>query len=287
MGSAHGEFVDIKLIYGKESEKARRWNLLIFAEGYVKTDLGAGKPFDTDARALSTAIRGIFPLNEFPDAINVYRVDVSSKDPGAMDPARCGGTNATPDTYFDASYCGARSQRSFLTADYDAAVIMANDKLPEWDGLVILVNSIVPGGSARNQVAVCSKTGMTDYIAHELGHVFGLADEYVLWHDTFSGPEPAEINATLARTLADLDPLWAGQVAQGTPIPTKLNTTCKNQKKAKNPAAADGTIGTFEGAWEVSCGVFRPSTVCRMITPADSFCAVCAEAIREILRGHS
>jgi hypothetical protein len=127
---------------------------------------------------------------------------------------------------------------------------------------------------------------LIDYLGHELGHVFGLADEYVLSDDVWLGGEPAQVNATVAKTMATLDPLWAAKITQ-TPIPTQLNTGCKNQNRVVNQNFPSGTIGLFEGACEHGCGVFRPAATCKMASnKSDPYCAVCADAIREQLRAH-
>lgn len=201
MGRRHGSFVRIEKIIDQGAD-AIRFNLVIFAEGYISTDLGAGHAFDTDALAAANALFAIPPFFDYRHAINVHRVDVSSTNPGARDPGICGGSGANPRTYFNASYCNY-GQRDFLMADYDQAIRLANQHCPDWDGCLILVNAGVPGGSAKGKVAVCAKQGMSDYIGHEMGHVFGLAEEYVLSNTPWT-LEPAEINATLETRL----PIW-------------------------------------------------------------------------------
>src|SRR5437762_1627021 len=159
-----------------------RWNLRILAEGYRATEL---TQYHTDVQNFLTTLRGTPPYDELFCGINVYRVDIVSTDSGADDPNTCaGGTGATPNTYFDATFCsigpgGVRLDR-LLTIDSNLAKSVAAAQVPPHPHQVLcIVNSSKYGGSGGD-VATCSTHAQSAQIAiHEMGHsAFGLADEY-------------------------------------------------------------------------------------------------------------
>ena len=84
------------------------------------------------------------PFDELWNAINIYRVDVTSTDSGADDPAACGGPGATPATYFDASFCNSGIRRA-LVVNNTTAITVANQQIPEWDVILVIVNSNIYG----------------------------------------------------------------------------------------------------------------------------------------------
>lgn len=109
---------------------------------------------------------------------------------------------------------------------------------------------------------------------HELGHAFGLADEYQDPYD-LDEPNPLEPNVSAEKDPANTS--WhrhATVVAP--PAPTAgLNTA------AGHPAS---TIGTFQGA-RYRDDRYRSSPICRMRTTTKAFCRICQLHIRsELLR---
>ena len=132
------------------------WNLVFMGDGYRSEDLSQyrGDVDNAVAVLLSTA-----PFDTRAELINAYRVDVTSADNGADDPAACGGTGATARTYFDASFCNNNIQR-LLVVDDSTPLLVANDQVPEWDVIVVIVNSQVYGVLARRQLR-CSPLRQT------------------------------------------------------------------------------------------------------------------------------
>ena len=155
---------------------AARWNAVVLSEGYRESELGQ---FAGDAQRFADALLATTPFDENERAINVFRVDVASTDSGADDPEACGGTGATPATFFDATYCGAGIDR-LLLVDTETVMETASDAVPEWHVAVVIVNATKYGGSGAAGVPVYSLAADAEKIAiHELGHSgFGLADEY-------------------------------------------------------------------------------------------------------------
>jgi len=268
---------------------AARWNLVLLAEGYQQTELDQ---FAQDAEDFVETLLSTLPFDELREAINVYRIDVASTDSGADDPdtADCNGTGATPDTYFDATFCTGGLER-LLTVNTGTVIGVADEAVPEWHVAMVIVNSSKYGGSGASGVPVFSLHPQANQVAlHELGHSgFGLADEYPSrrgcgvsepGHQEYQGPEPAEPNVTAED---DRDRIkWRGLILQATPVPTTENEDCTQCDTQSNPIA-DGTVGAFEGARYFRCGLYRPQFDCLMDELGEPFCAVCQQRIRETL----
>jgi hypothetical protein len=275
MGSTDGAIIGLTKIVNAGTASGK-WNLVIVAEGYTSREL---TQFDTHARAFATTLLATPPFTALAAAINVYKLDVSSTDSGADDPTACGGTGAVVNTFFDASFCNSGLRR-FLLVDSDAVLDAVEAALPEYDAVVVMVNSSVHGGSGNGQVAVCSRApGANNIALHELGHTaFGLADEYSEGLGNHSSKEPAAANITVQKTMATLK--WKQHVPAGTAIPTATTPGCRQNVVT---AAAAAGIGTYEGARRFDCRVYRPANVCKMRTLNDPFCDVCRAHIKTIL----
>jgi hypothetical protein len=211
-------------------------------------------------------------------------VDVTSTDSGADDPTACGGTGATPRTYFDASFCG-NGIRRLLLVNNATVLSVAGAQVPQWHVALVAVNSTVYGG-AGGAVATFSKAaGALEIALHEMGHTaFGLADEYEYYagcgvdvgHDHFPGGEPAERNVTVNTDRATIK--WRNLIQGTTPLPTTANANCAVCDPQASPVAA-GTIGAFEGTRYYHCGCYRPAFNCRMRALNNPFCGVCQQVI--------
>jgi hypothetical protein len=256
-----------------------KWNLVIVAEGY---QAGQMAKFDRDARGFAAVLKATPPFTNFGPAINVFKLEVTSTDEGADDPAACGGPGIPKATFFDASFCN-NGMRRFLLLDADAVSDAVEAALPEYDAIVALVNSTVPGGSGNGQVATCSLgAGGFDMAIHELGHAaFGLADEYSEGMGRHPAKEPAAANVTIQRKKPKVK--WHSHIAPSTAVPTELNPTCSGGNAVAPQGIAGGPIGTYEGGRRFDCRVFRPSSTCKMRELGAPFCDVCQAHITKIL----
>lgn len=254
-----------------------KWNLVIVAEGYQ-----AGvqqRMFITHASQFAATLLATPPFDVMAAAINIFRLETTSSDEGADDPAGCAdepGTGAVAKTLFDASFCNS-NRRRMLLVDTKAVVLAVKAALPAFDAIAVIVNSTIPGGSADGQVATFSRGGDAHHTGlHELGHsAFGLGDEYSEGPGNHSHHEPSAPNLTVQKRLEDLK--WAAFVQNSTQIPTETNPNCR--KSAVTPAVP-GAIGTYEGARHVDCRVYRPAPDCKMRTVTKPFCAVCSAHIK-------
>ena len=271
---------DIVVNHGLPS---RRWNLVVLGDGYRTSEL---IKYRYDVQNFIDKLKDTKPFDELWNAINIYRIDVSSTDSGADDPVACGGTGATPATYFDATFCGNGIQR-LLIVNNTTAMQVASDRVPEWDMILVLVNNTVYGGSGGAVATSSTHPSASEIVIHEIGHTaFGLADEYEYYagcgsgeigHDVYTGPEPFEPNVTI-NTDRNTNK-WRHLILPTTPMPTTSNANCSQCDPQPSPVP-QGTVGTFEGAQYFHCGKFRPEFNCKMRALGPPFCAVCKEIIR-------
>lgn len=271
-------------------DPALRWNLVILGDGYQVSEIAK---FGTDVQALVQKVQATPPFGELWDAINVYRIDVSSTDSGAADPVACDGTGAEPRTYFDASFCN-NGIRRLLTVNNLTVHTVVNARIPQAHMIMVLVNSQVHGGSGGDIATASLAAGSDEIALHEMGHTaFRLADEYEYYagcemdppgtHDRYTGAEPGEPNITADSNRATNK--WRAFVASATPMPTTTNKNCAVCDSQGNPFPA-ATVGTYEGAGYYHCGLYRPQFACRMRALGQPFCAVCQDAIRQVIGAH-
>ena len=287
MSTADGSVVGATKIvdHGPSSE---RWDLVIMGDGYRSAQLAQ---FVTDAQSF---VDKLFVTAPFDDdavqaSINVHRVDVTSTDSGADDPKSCvGGSGATARTYFDASFCHEGIQR-LLEVNEKTALSVAGAQVPNWNMVMVIVNSTVYGGSGGSVAVFSLASGADDTALHELGHTAaGLADEYEYYEGCASGEtdrnkhprsEPREQNVTIDPSATQK---WHDLIEKTTALPTTSNPDCAKCDPQANPVAAD-TVGTFEGAGHFHCGAYRPQFNCRMRQSDQPFCAVCQREIRRAI----
>lgn len=283
MSTADGTVIGTTQIIDHGSP-AKRFNLVLVAEGYQQSEMAQ---FAADAQQFTNHLFNTPPFDELQCAINVYRVDVASTDSGADDPVACGGSGATPATYFDASFCNSGIRR-LLLVDVGAVQNVVNAQVPQWHQIIVIVNSSIWGGSGGSIAATSTAPSWENIAIHELGHaVFGFADEYEYWEgcgidtdrDNYTGGEPSEPNVTIDTNRTTIK--WRNLILATTPIPTTSNANCTQCDPQPSPVPV-GTVGVFEGARYYHCGIYRPEFNC-MMRNLSPFCAVCHQSIRRTL----
>jgi hypothetical protein len=260
---------------------AVRWNLLILSEGYRSAEMAQ---FASDAQQFANVLFGTPPFDRLRPSINIHRVDVTSIDSGAADPAACGGTGVSPRTYFDASFCNNGIRRLLEVNDLTVLTV-AGAQVPQWHMALVIVNSTVYGGSGGAVATFSKAPGAMEIALHEMGHTaFGFADEYESYagcgidvgHDHHPGTEPSQPNVTTNPNRGTIK--WGSFILPATPVPTTKNADCSVCDPQPSPVAA-GTVGAFEGADYYHCDAYRPEFTCRMRALNNPFCAVCQQVI--------
>ena len=216
--------------------RSQRINLVFFAEGYTAADL-ARFPEDVDR-----AVGFLFsrePWSRYRTACNVYRIAVESKQSGADN----GADGETRDTYFSAGF-NSSSVGQLLTIDsvgQSRAYVLANQFVPEYDILVVLVNDTKYGGSGGPVAVISAHASSGGILEHELGHSFaGLADEYP---NEYPGYSPREMPNTTAKTNLSAI-VWKHWIDRATALPT--------------PPERSDVVGLYEGSMYRTEGWYRP-----------------------------
>ncbi len=264
---------------------SQRYNLLILSEGYRSSEM---VQFAADAQQFANTLFATPPYGRIGTAINIYRVDVASTDSGAADPAACGGSGASPRTYFDASFCNNGIQR-LLEVNNTTVLSVASAQVPQWHLVLVIVNSSIYGGSGGAVATFSKAPGAMEIALHEMGHTaFGFADEYEFYagcgidvgHDHHPEIEPSQPNVTINSNRGTIK--WRNLILPATPVPTTKNADSSKCDPQPNPVAT-GTVGAFEGADYYHCGSYRPEFNCRMRALGNPFCAVCQKVIVDYL----
>ena len=279
MSTADGAVLGTTQIAGN-APRNRAFNVVLLAEGFTATQQG---DFDNACTAFVNAFFATPPFDDLRPAINVFRVNVRSTDAGADDPTSTGGTGASVRTYFDATF-GANGIRRLLVCNTTTALQVAAAQVPEFTVVLVVVNSLVYGGSGGSVGTFSLANGANEIAIHEAGHTaFGLADEYPYYaggnetgQDHHPAGEPSEPNVTVNTDRGTLK--WGWAVAAATTLPTMSNPDC-SQVDGRPSTAPAGTVGLFEGAHYYHCGAYRPEHDCKMRNLGVPFCRICRQVI--------
>lgn len=264
------------LIHGDVDTYERRFNLVFVAEGYRLIDR---LKFERDVDSVLASLQNTAPFGPHIGSINVFRLDVWSMETGA-DRGTADPVNTHFDAVFPGTFAGSAAPPQLLVVDEKIVLarvsyhFQGRASLPH--KIIVLVNSEHYGGSggAGDGIAVASRYRgdgtMERVVLHELGHTFGLVDEYPAgggW-----GPNLSNYFDIMALPWKDL--------VVSSPTPVLLPTI-------RSPGVGAGisfaTIGAFQDPdlpnW------YRPQWLCRMrFTRHDSFCTVCASHIERALK---
>jgi hypothetical protein len=131
--------------------------LVLLAEGFTAAQQN---DFNNACTSFINAFRATPPFDELSPAINAFRVNVTSTDSGADDPASAGGTGATARTYFDATF-GGNSIRRLLVCNATTALTVAAAQVPEFTVVLVVVNSTIYGGSGGSVGTYSLASGAT------------------------------------------------------------------------------------------------------------------------------
>ncbi|MFH2055988.1 MAG: M64 family metallopeptidase [bacterium] len=147
-------------------DPAGKIDIVFLGDGYVAVD---STVFLNTCDMHLNYILGLVPFAQYSERFNVYAVMTFSNQRGADHPE----WGVYKDTYYNAEYWGR-----LLTVDFGIATGVANQHVPQWDQICVIVQDPEYGGSGAAQCAV-SYSASTRVLAHEFGHSFGqLWDEY-------------------------------------------------------------------------------------------------------------
>ncbi|MEA2107558.1 MAG: M64 family metallopeptidase [Bacteroidota bacterium] len=260
-----------KIVDNGPSDK--KVDLAFLAEGYTKDEMDK---FKKDVQRMVNYLFSQPPYDNEAENFNIWLVKSASEESGTDIP----GKGIYKKTVMNSNFYTFDSER-YLTTDNFFKVRDVASVVP-YDDICIVVNSEkYGGGGIYNHYAIFTADHplAEKVFIHEFGHSFaGLGDEYYTsstsYNDFFNLEiEPWQPNLT---TLKAFDKKWKHLMDRDTPIPTPRKKEYKQ------------TVGVYEGGGYVSEGMFSPYMDCRMKSnAAESFCPVCQEAIKKMIRTKS
>ncbi len=232
-----------------------RVNLLFLPDGYTQDELNK---FRTDVNTFINTFVGTPPFSFYRHYFNFYTINVPSNESGANHPGNATDVSEpqhpvlVTDNYFKSTFDYYKIHRLLFATNIGGVYKVAAENFPQYDQIVILVNSPYYGGSGGDYATASTHTSSAEVTLHELGHSFArLADEYYAG-DSYAGEK---VNMT-----QETDP-------------TKV--------RWKNWIGTDGV-----GIYQHCCGGnsalwYRPHQNCKMRTLNAPFCPVCTQTIIE------
>jgi len=280
MSANDGEVIGLTLLWG-DGNVGKHYNIVIVAEGYQASELDR---FASDATAVLTKFKTSEPFASSMGALNVFRLDVASTMSGADDEAD--GTHV--DTYFDA-YFDAVTPRllcvndSLVESTVSTAIQNPNGTAAPVHKILVIVNTSQDGGSGgtTNGIAV-SASGLASSssdvyertVLHEMGHAFGLCDEYpnettsmIRLKKAITAVATPDIMPNLSTTYQrdSLPQPWRSLLTPGVPLPTVW--------VPGDPPLSAATVGAFPVD---DSGYYVPQWSCTMQDSREPYCVVCA-----------
>jgi len=293
-------------------------DLLFLGDGYTSDQLDK---FERDVRRLSNHLFKYSPYKEHRRDFNVWALAPPAAESGVNRPSngtyRHSPIGLTYDAFGSERYLLAFDNLGFRTitqhAPYEFVIILGNSAVYGGGGIFGLYSTAAVDSSQAGYLVV-----------HELGHhLAALADEYYTSPTAYQygteRPEPWEPNVTSLLDPAHLK--WRQLVTEDTPLPTPWPkeefeefqreyqarrqqlreenrpesemTQLFEEEKAfvaglfANAPQTNTAVGAFEGGYYQATGYFRPQMNCIMFTRNSDFCAVCREAITEIIELYS
>lgn len=252
-------------------------NLVIVGDGFTAADQ-AGYNTYVQNLIFERLFKQDF-FDETMDAFNIYRINVNSTQSGVTQINASGTVTVAKNTALDYRYSGVWD-RCWMEGGPNTATNLNNlltSLVPQYNYVFIVLNEPGGGGCAGGGRLAITR-GSSDAspswttAAHEMGHmVGGLADEYTVDCDVYSGAEPGQVNVTINTNRNTLKGEWKNFVAPGTAVPT--TAVCN----ASAPAGTDTDedAGLFVGSQYRGMGKYRPVHNCRMRGNSPLFCPVC------------
>lgn len=231
----------------------QRINFVFVGDGYT------GDEMDKYIDDVRNAVDGIFnqsPFKEYKSYFNVYAIKVVSNESGVSHPQLFKDTNPnceqTPklevDNYFKSSLDAGINFHHLIIPDGYIVQQVVLQNVSWYNQIFVIVNTPYYGGSGGQLTTFTLNSAGTEVCLHELGHSFGLSDEY-----------------------------WPG-ANYAFEKPNLTQESNPNRIKWKNWLNVND-IGIF--LVPGSTGWYRPHQSCKMTVPGYDYCSVCKEAIVE------
>ena len=230
-------------------------NLVILPDGYKNNEM---TKFRNDAQDFMDALFDERPFAEYEGYFNVFAIEVPSNESGASHPGTATDVSepvhpvVSVDNFFGSRFDIAGIHRLLAPTQSGNAYQVLFNQLPNYDQIVMLVNSPHYGGSGGPIATASTNSSSNEIAIHEMGHSFvGLKDEY------YAGDQFAAEGINMTQ---ETDPSLV---------------------RWKNWYGDQGV-----GIYQYCCGGnsamwYRPHQDCKMRALGKPFCAVCVEGIIE------
>ena len=219
----------------KISGKASPTNIVFLGDGFVYDDNNNGGLFDAKVAELSNYIFSIKPFSTYQDYFSVYSVSAVSENRGA----KLNPTDSTPSTAFNSTFNYSGIDRLLVARNSTSVSQYARLATPNPHIIVVIVNDSKYGGSGGQYAVTSVNSSAKEIVIHEIGHIFGLCDEYV--DEQYK--QTAGITISGANSQPNVD--------------TTNNTS---QIKWKHFIGLPGyTDSAWEGGYYFASGVWRPT----------------------------
>jgi hypothetical protein len=170
-----------------------------------------------------------------------------------------------------------------------AVIVVTNNGAKSGGGSDAMDPSII----VTTMGGIDGKNTRGNVLIHELGHAFGLLDEYSHGAIRVGGKLPGyHAGRNVFSTIeGDEIPPWKQACTETSPGQTTQSDCfliagegCNGYSSGEEGAATSAQIGLFEGACYRPCGYYRAQKACRMFDSSDeTFCAGCKIYINKLI----
>ena len=240
-----------KLLYGRSDGKGLDY--VIMGDGFTENEMSIFREKAGEYADYILDYDSDLALQK--NAWNIHMIELVSKESGSDNTHDENNPKVETalDSYF---YCGGIER--LLCVNNTKAPYIASNIVPQFDKVLIIVNSNKYGGAGGNYATASIDDSGKDIAIHELGHsLAGLADEYEGQQDA-PWFEPNAANITINNDAESVK--WRHWYGESTSI------------------ESDGPIGLYEGGQYTSWDTWRPTRDSIMRTLGKPFYQVNAEA---------
>lgn len=240
-------------------------DIVVLGDGFTPDDNVIGGAYEKEATKIIDYMFSIPPMNGYKDYFRVSLVYANSVDRGADDAPDTGEAPVNlKNTVFDAHYGAGGIERLLIFSNLKRNVIYeyvacATSQPTERTIILGVVNDKRYGGSGGLFAVTSLNSSSSEVMLHEIGHIFGLADEYV--DEEYAALNNITIEKAKNKPNVDI-------------------TGDLEQIKWKHFIGLNGyTESAFEGGFYLEKGVWRPWDMSIMCSPLQLFNAASREQI--------